>query len=127
MPNSKKIVLADDEQFIARAYAQGLTQAGYEVHTANNGTDALEQVKTVLPDLVLLDLIMPGMSGFEVLKAIMDSNDLKNIPVMILSNLSQETDQEEVIKLGAKAFLVKSDISLEDVIKKVDEYFNSKK
>lgn len=121
--NQKKIVLADDEQFIARAYSQGLTKAGYEVHTANDGTTGLEMIKETKPDLILLDLIMPGMTGFEILKAVKSDPVLKDIPVMILSNLSQETDQEEAIKLGATKFLIKSDVSLANVIDNVNEFF----
>lgn len=122
--NIINIVLADDEQFIARAYTQGLTKAGYKVHTASDGTAAFDMIKSIKPDLVLLDLIMPGMTGFEVLKAVKETEELSSIPVIILSNLSQETDQAEAKKLGAAEFLIKSDASLGDVINTVNNFFN---
>ncbi len=124
MADAKKIVLADDEIFIAKAYTKGLTEAGFEVHTANDGDTAFEFVKTFNPDLVLLDLIMPGMTGFEILKAMKADNVLAKIPVMILSNLSQETDQSEAMKLGAAAFIVKSDASLDEVVDKVQIFLS---
>jgi twitching motility two-component system response regulator PilH len=122
MADMKKIVLADDEKYIAKAYAEGLSRAGFDVTTADNGTEALEKIKAIKPDIVLLDLIMPGMTGFEVLKKMTGDSDLKRIPVFILSNLSQETDKDEAMKLGAKEFLIKSDASLQDVVDKVTAF-----
>lgn len=115
----KKIVLADDEQFIAVAYNDGLTRAGYVVAVAHDGAEALEKVKSERPDLVLLDLIMPKMNGFEVLKAIKADPELYKIPVIVLSNLSQVTDEQEVRGLGAIDFLVKADVSLQELIEKI--------
>src|SRR3712207_3096871 len=114
-----KIVLADDEAFIRLAYKDGLERAGYKVTVAENGADALETVKSIKPQLVLLDLIMPKMNGFEVLKAIKTDASLKDTPVVVLSNLSQVSDETEVRGLGAEDFLVKSDYSLKQIIEKV--------
>ncbi|HYV34037.1 MAG TPA: response regulator [Candidatus Limnocylindria bacterium] len=119
----KKIVLADDEKFIGRAYSEGLMRAGFEVTTVVDGADALAKIKALVPDMVLLDLIMPGMTGFEVLKAMKSEASLKNVPVIILSNLSQETDKKEAMGLGASDFIVKSDASLLEVVEKVKSYF----
>lgn len=118
---SKKIVLADDEKFIAIAYNDGLKRAGYTVVVANDGEEALEKIKTEKPDLVLLDLIMPKMTGFEVLKALKADPALQQIPVFILSNLSQATDEAEARTLGATVFMVKSDISLQDLIARIKQ------
>lgn len=112
----KKLVLADDEQFITIAYNDGLTRAGYAVTVAHNGLEAVEAVKREMPDLVLLDLIMPKMTGFEALTTLKQDPATAKIPIMILSNLSQATDEAEARRLGATAFLVKSDLSLEDLI-----------
>jgi CheY-like chemotaxis protein len=113
---AKTIVLADDEQFIAVAYNDGLTRAGYTVTVAHDGEEALAKIKEVKPDIILLDLIMPKMDGFAVLKEVKNTPELANIPVMILSNLSQATDDNEAKKLGAVDFLVKAEISLQDLI-----------
>jgi DNA-binding response OmpR family regulator len=112
----KKIVLADDEQFISIAYKDGLTRAGFEVTVAHDGAQALELIKQVMPDLVLLDLIMPKVNGFEVLKTLKADPAMQRIPVIVLSNLSQQTDETEVRQRGAIDFIVKSNISLQDLI-----------
>jgi len=119
----KKIVLADDEQFIAIAYKDGLERAGYDITVAHNGAEALEAVKSTKPDLVLLDLIMPKLNGFEVLKAIKADPAIKDIPVIILSNLSQPTDETEARQSGALDFIVKADISLKDLVERIAKVF----
>jgi DNA-binding response OmpR family regulator len=117
----KKLLVADDEQFISTAYSDGLTRAGFTVFVAHNGEEAYDQAAKEKPDLILLDLIMPKMNGFEVLKKLKADPNLKDIPVIILSNLSQEADEEEVKKLGAVAFIVKSDISLAELTNRIKE------
>jgi two-component system alkaline phosphatase synthesis response regulator PhoP len=119
--NPIKIVVADDEQFITTAYSDGLQRAGFSVIIAHNGEEAYKKVVDEKPNLVLLDLIMPKMNGFEVLKTLKSSTELKHIPVVILSNLSQETDEDEAKKLGAIDFIVKSDISLEDLVTRINK------
>lgn len=119
----KKIVLADDEQLIAVAYRDGLTRAGFEVTVAHDGEEALNSIMSVKPDLVLLDLIMPKKNGFEVLKAVKSDPALKAIPVIVLSNLSTATDETEVRQLGALDFIVKADLSLDDLIARINAIF----
>ena len=121
MTDTKKtIVLADDESYIAIAYRDGLERAGFTVTVADNGQDALGAITLIKPYIVLLDLIMPKMNGFEVLKAIKADPALVNIPIIVLSNLSQVTDEAEVRRLGANDFLIKSDYSLKQIIEKVE-------
>ena len=121
MTDTKKtIVLADDESYIAIAYRDGLERAGFAVTVANNGQDALGAITHIKPDIVLLDLIMPKMNGFEVLKAIKADPALASIPIIVLSNLSQVTDEAEVRRLGADDFLIKSNYSLKQIIEKVE-------
>lgn len=118
---AKKIVLADDEQFISIAYKDGLTRAGYDLTVAHDGEEALAKIKEVKPDLVLLDLIMPKKTGFEVIKEVKADPEIAQIPVIVLSNLSQHTDEEEVRQSGAIDFLVKSDISLEQLVARIQQ------
>lgn len=115
------IVLADDEQFIAIAYKDGLERAGYTVIVAQDGDETLKRVSEALPDLVLLDLIMPKMNGFEVLKSLKADEALAAIPVMVLSNLGQPTDEAEARSYGAVDFIVKSDISLKDLLVRIEQ------
>ena len=112
---------------IAVAYRDGLERAGYDVTVANNGQDALGAITLVKPDIVLLDLIMPKMNGFEVLKAIKADPALASIPVIVLSNLSQVTDESEVRRLGATDFLIKADYSLKQIIEKVESVLSAAK
>ena len=126
MTDTKKtIVLADDESYIAIAYRDGLERAGFAVTVANNGQDALGAISHIKPDIVLLDLIMPKMNGLEVLKAIKADPALSSIPVIVLSNLSQVTDEAEVLRLGAADFLIKSDFSLKQIIEKVESVLST--
>lgn len=113
------ILLAEDDAFIARAYQDGLSRDGFEVAVAPDGQSAMEQIRAQKPDLILLDLIMPIKNGFEVLEDIRKENELKNIPVIILSNLGQESDIEKGKSMGATDYLVKSDYSMKGVIEKV--------
>jgi DNA-binding response OmpR family regulator len=122
IPNSgKTILLADDEQFIVVAYGDGLERAGYQVLTASNGTDALSVLKKNKPDLLVLELMIPKINGFELLQNMKENPLLAKIPVLILTNLSQESDREEAQSFGVADFLVKSEISLQDVLHRVDQ------
>lgn len=117
-----KILLAEDDKFISRAYQDGFKRAGIEVAPAYNGEEALKKAFSEKPDLILLDLIMPIKNGFEVLSALKLDANLKNIPVVVLSNLSQDNDIERVKELGAIDFLIKSNLSLKEVIEKIKEH-----
>jgi DNA-binding response OmpR family regulator len=110
-----KILLAEDDQFISRAYTDGLGRAGFEIVAAPDGMRALEYMREIELDLVLLDLIMPGKNGFEVLEEMRADIRLCPIPVIILSNLGQEADVQRGKMLGAVAYLIKSNISLKEV------------
>ena len=108
----KKILIAEDDTFISRAYTDGLTRAGFEVIKAINGTEAVEKIKSEKPNMILLDIVMPGKNGFEVLKEIRSDKSTMDIPVVILSNLGQETDIAKGKKMGAVDYLIKSNVSM---------------
>ncbi|MCK5592381.1 MAG: response regulator [Candidatus Pacebacteria bacterium] len=115
----KKILLAEDDQFISRAYKDGLERVGFEIIIALEGFTAIEKVKTEKPDIVLLDLMMPEKNGFEVLEEIRAGENSKDTPVIILSNLGQASDVEKGKELGATDYLIKSNFSMKEVIEKV--------
>jgi DNA-binding response OmpR family regulator len=119
MPVKPKILIAEDDSFICRAYKEGLTKAGFEIAIAHNGNEAIEKIKSAKPDLVLLDLVMPDKNGFEVLEELKMNGTLKKTSVIVLSNLSQESDFKQVKDLGAADYLVKSNLSMKQVIEKV--------
>jgi len=120
-----KILLAEDDKFIARAYTDGLTRSGYEVIAVTDGQEAIKQAKEKKPDIILLDLIMPVKNGFEALEEIKSDKNMKDVPVLILSNLGQDTDIKKGRDLGAVDYLIKSDYSMTEVIKKINKYLNN--
>lgn len=117
--NKYKILLAEDDKFISRAYTDGLGRAGFEVIVAADGVEAAKKLQETKPDLILLDLIMPEKNGFEFMAEIKMDKNLKKVPVIILSNLGQDSDIQKGKELGAIDYLVKSNLSLEEVIEKV--------
>jgi len=119
--NNKTILLADDEQFIVIAYKDGLARAGYNVVVAHDGAEAMDLLRASRPDLLLLDLIMPKMSGFEVLRAIQDESSLEGMPIIVLTNLSQDSDEAEVRSYNVTDFIVKADITLNDLLARIDQ------
>jgi DNA-binding response OmpR family regulator len=117
----KKVLLAEDDRFIARAYEAGLERAGFDMLVVYDGKEAMNIIKREKPDIVLLDLVMPIKNGFEVLEEIQLDETLQHIPVVVLSNLGQESDIKKGTELGAVDYLVKSDYSMKEVIEKVKE------
>lgn len=116
---AKKILVAEDDKFLSNAYRVKLTKAGFEVKVVGNGQGALDILKTFIPDLILLDLVMPVKDGFATLEAIKADERLKAIPVIVASNLGQKEDSDRAFKLGAKGFVIKSDLSLDNLIQKI--------
>ena len=115
----KKILFIEDEKSLQEILGQALKQNGFEVKGALNGQDGLDLVEKFGPDLILLDLILPKINGFEVLEKIKSSEKTKNIPVIILTNLENSADIQRVLELGAFDYLVKSNYSLNKIINKV--------
>ncbi len=118
---SKTILIVEDELSMQRALKNKLEQAGYKVGTAADGMQALDEIRRTKPDLVLLDLIMPKLDGISVLRELKKDPDLRNLPVVILTNLSTGDKVAEAMQLGTFDFLVKANYSLEDVLRKVND------
>ena len=117
----KKILLAEDDKFLSTAMGDKLIREGFAVLRASNGIDAVALAKAERPDLVLLDIIMPQKTGFEVLSELRLDPSTRNIPVMVLSNLGQEVDIKKARDLGAIDYLVKSDVEMKVVVAKIKE------
>jgi len=118
---AKSVLIVEDEGAMQRALKNKLENAGYSVLTAADGAEALENMRTGKPDLVLLDLIMPKLDGISVLREAKGDDALKGIPVIILTNLSSGDKVAEAMQLGTFDFLVKANYSLDDVLGKVQE------
>ncbi|MBI2097774.1 MAG: response regulator [Candidatus Vogelbacteria bacterium] len=114
-----RILLVEDDKFLSTALADKLAREGFAVIKASNGEEALAKVRLARPDLVLLDLIMPQKTGFEVLADLKLEPSTKNIPVIVLSNLGQEADIKKAKELGARDYLVKSDVEMKTVVEKI--------
>ena len=116
---ASKILIAEDDQFILKAMTTKLTKEGYEVKIAVDGVQLMNMLKSYIPDLIILDLLMPKKDGFEVLKEVKADQKLKKIPIIIASNLGQQNDIQQVIDLGATDYLVKSELTLENLVQKI--------
>jgi len=110
---ARRILLVEDDRFLRRAGEISLRQRGFVVTTAADGEEALRKVRAEPPDLVLLDLLMPKMTGIEVLKTLRAEEATREIRVLILSNSSREEDVEEIKTLGVSGYFVKADLSLQ--------------
>ena len=113
--NPKRVLLVEDDRFLRRACEKSLQQQGFTISTAPDGEEALRAIHADPPDLILLDLLMPKVSGFEVLKDIRSDEKTRSIPVIILTNSSKETDIREIQSLGVTGYLVKANLSLEEL------------
>ncbi|TSC79308.1 MAG: two-component system, OmpR family, alkaline phosphatase synthesis response regulator PhoP [Parcubacteria group bacterium Gr01-1014_29] len=117
----KNILFIEDESALQRALGDAVRSNGYTVQQALNGDDGLRMAKSEHPDLILLDLVLPQKDGFEVLSAIHDDPELKNIPVIVLTNLESPEEVEKALSLGASTYLVKAHYSLEEVLTKIKQ------
>jgi len=122
--HKKKILVIEDEATLQKSLSEVLIQEGYDVVSAYDGLRGLELAQEEKPDLILLDIILPKMNGFEVLKRIKRNRDTSQILVVILTNLSNISDVQKTLDLGATTYLVKADFHLEDVLKKIKEVLN---
>ena len=116
---SKKILIIEDEEILLELLQKKLTQEGYEVTIARDGIDGLDRVKENVPDIILLDIIMPRMGGFEVMKELQKSEEFSGIPIIIISNSGQPVELDLAQKLGARDWLIKTDFDPQEVIDKV--------
>ena len=119
MEAKPKILLIEDEELIAKAYKEGLERGGLEVMIALDGELGLKMVKEIRPDLVLLDLVLPGMDGFTVLAELKADKEVMEIPVVILTVSGGGSTMAQAKKLGADDYLVKTDYSMKDVVERV--------
>lgn len=120
--NMKKVVIVEDDEHISKVYEIKLTKEGITSVVARDGEEAVAKITTEKPGLILLDLMIPKKDGFWVLEEIKKNPDLKTIPVLVLSNLGQKSDQDRARDLGANEYLVKVDFSIQDIVEKVKNY-----
>jgi len=116
---AKKILFIEDESALQRAVTQVLEESGYAVSSALNGEIGIALAQREIPDVILLDLILPKKNGFEVVAALKSDESTKHIPIIILSNLEGSEDVQKAIELGATTYLVKTNYNLDEVVEKI--------
>lgn len=118
----KKILLVEDDDFLAKMLSKSLASHGYQPILAGSGREGMAKIKTANVDMILLDIMLPDIDGFDVLKKINADEAARKLPVIILSNLGQPEDIYQGKNLGARDYLVKSDYSLDEVVERVGKY-----
>jgi len=121
---AKKILLVEDDDALANVYTTRLEAEGFDVRRVANGEDALAAALEYHPDLVLLDVMMPKVSGFEVLDILRNTPQTSNVKVIVLTALSQESDRQRAESFGADDYMVKSQVVIADVIDRIKHHLN---
>jgi len=123
----KKILIAEDDFFIRDIYSKVFSLAGYEVLLAIDGEDALQKLKTQLYDMILLDIMMPKVTGLDVLKQLRAMPaPAKDTPVFVLSNLGQQNVIEEAFKIGMDGYIIKSQMTPQQIVAEINTFFDNK-
>ncbi|MDE2038122.1 MAG: response regulator [Patescibacteria group bacterium] len=121
-----KVLWVEDDKLISTMLSKKLISSGFDLFHASNGTEALSALKQTVPDIIVLDVVLPGMSGFDILQEIKKDAQLSKVPVMILSNLSKQSDIEKAQILGAQKFLVKAAASLDEIVSEIRSLHQAK-
>lgn len=121
---SKKIAVVEDDHALQRVLVEWLKGEGYEVVGITTGREALDVIPREHPDLILLDIILPEVNGFEVMEQLGKDQSTANIPIVILSNLGDEEHQRHAMELGAKGYLVKAEFDLTSTKKMIEQVFS---
>jgi len=111
----KRVLIVEDDRFLRRACQARLEQEGYVILTAQDGEEAVRMVRAEVPDLILLDLLMPKLTGLEVLRILRAEEGTRTVPVLVLSNSSRQGDIESIRSLGISGYFVKANLSLQDL------------
>ena len=122
----KKILLIEDDPFLSEIYVIKFKEAGFEISLAQDGSLGLQRIKEEMPDLVLLDIVMPNVDGLEVLRAMKNDATTRDIPVVILSNLGEQEDIKRGLQLGAEFYIVKAHYTPTEVVARVKAVIGEK-
>lgn len=123
-PHQKKVLLVEDDNGLASVYTTRLEAENFKVRRVPNGEEALAAALEYRPDLVLLDVMMPKVSGFDVLDILRNTPEIANVKVIMLTALSQDADRERADALGVDDYLIKSQVVIGDVIEKIKHHLN---
>lgn len=126
MATGKKVLIVEDDKFLGKMLSKMLEASNYQISIASSGKEGLTKAASENPDLILLDIMLPDIDGFEVLESLKNQEITNKIPVVILSNLGQPEDMQQGRKLGVLDYIVKSDLSLDDVVDKLNKLLPKK-
>lgn len=127
MPNQNKILLVEDDSMVVRMYQRKLEKDGFQLTLAFNGEEGLAALKKEKPDIILLDIMMPKMNGIEMLKAVKADPALKDIPIVILTNLGDRPEDVQKCKeLGAEDYWVKANTPIQKITERVKKILSKK-
>lgn len=118
----KKVMIVEDDEHISNVYEMKLEKEGIHTVCVKDGQNATEAIFQEKPDLIILDIMLPGKDGFEVIKEIKQNAEIANIPIIVLSNLGQDPDQARALALGANEYVIKISCSTQEVVAKVKGY-----
>lgn len=122
MSDSKtKILIIEDDPFLLSMYVTKLEANGFDVASEENGEKGVDTIRSEQPHLLLLDILLPGKDGFEILEEMKSDDSIKNIPVILLTNLGQRKDIEKGLELGASDYLIKAHFTPSEVITKIEK------
>lgn len=124
--DKKKILLVEDDQVLAEVYKDRLDLEGFDTLWVENGEKALAEALKYQPDLILLDVMMPRVSGFEVLDILRNTKETADIKIIMLTALSQDKNKQQAKDLGADDYLVKSQVVMNDVVDRIKYHLNKR-
>lgn len=125
--SKRKILIIEDDPFLLSMYVTKLEANGFDVASEENGGKAVDTIRTEQPDLILLDILLPGMDGFEILEEMKRDSAVKDTPVILLTNLGQRKDIEKGLELGAQDYLIKAHFTPSEVITKIEKVLSEAK
>lgn len=120
MDNKKRILVVEDEEFYRKMYQLKFNKSGFEVKSAGDGAEGLKIAKDFKPEIILLDIVMPVMDGFATLETIKGDPQLKNVPVVMMTNLSSDADRNKAMTSGAVDYWVKADLTPAETVEKIN-------
>ncbi|MFH0906641.1 MAG: response regulator [bacterium] len=122
----KKILIIEDDPFLSEMYADKFNKDGFQADICIDGKIGMDKIKADKPDLILLDIVLPKMDGFEILKEVKGNPELKDIPIILLTNLGQKNEVEKGLSMGADEYIIKAHFTPTAVVAKVKEMLSKK-
>ena len=122
-----KILLIEDDSFLVDIYTTKFKQAGFQISVAEQGSEAFESIQKAPPDIILLDVVLPHIDGWDILKKLQEQETTRDIPVFVLSNLGQKEEIEKGLRLGAKKYLIKAHYTPSEIVEEIEKFLKEYK